>query len=620
MGEQQITVAPSAYNKARFIGHLLKDIKALQLMLDTGMVEDDVVRIGAEQEFCLTNKQWRPAQNAEELLEKIADPHFTTELAKYNLEINLDPQLFTGAALSAMEAQLLELLEKAKKVADEAESKIVLSGILPTIAKTQLNDAYITDRPRYEKLNETLRELRGAPFHLHLKGVDELNIEHQSVLFEACNTSFQLHLQIAPDDFVASYNWAQAISGPVLSICTNSPILLGRELWKETRIALFRQSIDIRNTSSALRDEAPRVGFGSEWAKGTVVDIFKDSIARHKVILDAPITEDSIEMVQNKKVPKLAALSLHNGTVYPWNRACYGNSGNGKAHLRIENRYIPSGPSVKDEMANLALWTGIMLGRPEKFDNMPAVMDFAEAKANFVKAARYGKDALLVWEGQHIKAEKLMLEVFLPMAYDGLRRIGLQNREIEAYLRIIKERISGQTGSNWMIRNYRKLKKNYTQDTALRLLTKAMHQKQQINTPVDQWSDIAQSEILQTAAAKVGHIMSTRLFTTRKDDLVALPLNIMQWKDIHHVPVVDDHGHLKGLLTWKHLQQFEEQVTQETSTVADLMVAKVHTAKPADKIKDALSLMKANMIGCLPVVQDDVVVGIITIKDLQEFL
>lgn len=620
MGEQQISIAPEAHNKARFIGHLLKDIQALQLMLDTGMVEDDVVRIGAEQEFCITNDQWRPAQNAETLLEQINDPHFTTELAKFNLEINLDPQLFEGAALSDMENQLLEMLQKAADAASKSDSKIVLTGILPTIGKPQLKDDYLTDRPRYEILNQTLRNLKGAPFHLHLKGVDELNIEHQSVLFEACNTSFQLHLQIAPDDFISSYNWAQAISGPVLSVCTNSPVLLGRELWKETRIALFRQSIDIRNTTTALRDEDPRVSFGSEWAKGTVVDIFKDTIARHKVILDTPIKEDSLEMVKNREVPKLAALSLHNGTIYPWNRACFGNSGNGKAHLRIENRYIPSGPSVKDEMANLALWTGIMMGRPEKFDDMAAVMDFAEAKGNFVKAARYGKDALLVWEGQHVKAERLMLEVFLPMAYDGLRRAGLQNREIEAYLRVIRERIGGQTGSSWMIRNYRKLKNHYTPDTALRLLTKAMHQKQQINTPVDQWSDVALSEVLQTAATKIGHIMTTKLFTVREDDLVALPLQIMQWKDIHHVPVIDDFGKLKGLLTWTHLQQYKEETEKELTTVADLMVHDVYTAKPSDKITDALELMKQHMVGCLPVVQKGVVVGIITIKDLQAFL
>lgn len=620
MGEQQISLAKDTDNKARYIGKLLKDIEALKVMLETGLIEDDVVRIGAEQEFCLTNDQWRPAQNAEQLLEAINDEHFTTELAKYNLEINLDPQLFTENALSKMEDQLLELLAKAREVTDQANSKIVLTGILPTIGKPQLNEEYLTERPRYGLLNETLRALRGNPFHLHLKGVDELNIQHQSVLFEACNTSFQMHLQIAPDDFVPSFNWAQAISGPVLSICANSPILLGRELWEETRIALFRQSIDIRTTCGALKDDVPRVDFGTEWAKGSVVDIFKDSIAKHQVIIDTPIEEDSLEMAQNGVVPKLAALSLHNGTIYPWNRACYGRSGNGKAHLRIENRYIPSGPSVRDEMANLALWTGIMLGRPAKFDDMPAVMDFADAKANFIKAARYGKDALLVWEGKHIKAERLMMDYFLPMAYDGLRRTGLQNREIEQYLRVIKERISGETGSSWMIRNYRKLKKHYTPDTALRLLTKAMHQKQAYNTPVDQWSDVAQSEMLQVGATKVGHIMSTRLFSTREDELVALPLKIMEWKDIHHVPVIDDTGKLKGLLTWTHLAQFEEAVSEESTTVKELMVHRVHTAKPSDLINDALSLMKEHMIGCLPVVQEDVVVGIITIKDLKEFL
>ena len=114
--------------------------------------------------------------------------------------------------------------------------------------------------------------------------------------------------------------------------------------------------------------------------------------------------------------------------------------------------------------------------------------------------------------------------------------------------------------------------------------------------------------------------MTTKLFTVREDDLVALPLQIMQWKDIHHVPVINDSGQLKGLLTWTHLQNYREETQKELATVADLMVQDVYTAKPSDKIADALQLMKQHMVGCLPVVQKGVVVGIITIKDLQAFL
>ena len=174
----------------------------------------------------------------------------------------------------------------------------------------------------------------------------------------------------------------------MLASCANSPLLLGRELWSETRVALFRQSIDTRHISLALKDQLPRVSFGSKWASGSISEIYKDNISQYKPILASEIDENALETLQKGTIPKLKALSLHNGTIYPWNRACHG-VGDGKPHLRIENRYIPSGPSVADEMANFAFWVGLMKGRPKKFDVMASLMDFKEAKANFIKAARY---------------------------------------------------------------------------------------------------------------------------------------------------------------------------------------------------------------------------------------
>lgn len=335
MGEQKVNIQESDEKKTEFIRHLLDDVKALEYMLEHQLFEKGITRIGAEQEFCLVTEDWRPAKNSIGILEDINDPHFTTELACFNLEINLDPVELKDNCLSKIQQQLQELLKKASIAAEKNDSKIVLAGILPTISKAHLNFDYITPMPRYYALNQKLMALRMNHFHLYLLGVDELNISHDSILFEACNTSFQLHLQIEPNDFISSFNWAQAISGPVLGICANSPLLLGRELWNESRIALFRQSVDTRNISSALKDEAPRVAFGSDWATGSPASIYKDDISQHKVILSRDLTQNSLEMVQQGKIPKLEALTLHSGTIYPWNRACYG-VGNGKPHLRIE--------------------------------------------------------------------------------------------------------------------------------------------------------------------------------------------------------------------------------------------------------------------------------------------
>jgi len=266
MGEQKVNKQESAEKKTEFVRHLLDDVKALEYMLEHQLFEKGITRIGSEQEFCLVTEDWRPVKKSSEILREINDPHFTTELACFNLEINLDPIELIGSCFSKMEQQLHELLLKASRAADQNNAKIVLAGILPTINKSHLSLDYLTPKPRYYALNKGLMNLRKKDFYLHILGVDELNITHGSVLFEACNTSFQMHLQIDPDDFISSFNWAQAISGPLLSVCSNSPLLLGRELWNETRIALFRQSVDTRNISLALKDEPPRVAFGSDWA------------------------------------------------------------------------------------------------------------------------------------------------------------------------------------------------------------------------------------------------------------------------------------------------------------------------------------------------------------------
>ena len=285
MGDHIVGSTSKQDLRSSFITHLLNDVDALEYMLKNNMFETGITRIGSEQEFCLVNQNWRPSQLAEDILARIDDPHFTTELARYNLEINLDPIELKERCFSIVEQRLHAHLEKAKKVADQFDSKIILTGILPTISKKELELDFMTGSPRYAELNRMMRELRGGDFEMRLRGVDELSVRHDSVLFEACNTSFQIHLQIDPDEFSEHYNWSQAISGPILSVCNNSPLLLGRELWSETRIALFQQSIDTRNSSYSLRDQQGRVTFGNSWGSGSIADLYKNDIAQFKILL-----------------------------------------------------------------------------------------------------------------------------------------------------------------------------------------------------------------------------------------------------------------------------------------------------------------------------------------------
>jgi len=615
MGDHRVSKINAA-GRANFVRHLLEDVQALEKMLADGMIEQGITRIGAEQEFCLVAEDFRPSLEAEAILAAIGDDHFTTELAKYNLEINLDPLELKGDCFRQMHQDLQQKLETARAVAAKFGNKPILAGILPSITREEFDLEYMTSAERYAVLNEMMRTARGNDFQLHINGVDELSLLHDSVLLEAACTSFQMHLQVEADDFVSAYNWAQALSGPILSVAVNSPLLLGRELWQETRIALFQQSIDIRPVANNLKQQEPRVAFGTDWARGTVADIFKNDIARHTFLVTKSLEQHSLESLAQGKAPKLEALNLHNGTIYRWNRACYGVGG-GKPHLRIENRYIPAGPSTADEMANFVLWVGLMKARPKRFDDMPRAMDFRDARGNFIKAARYGLESVLVWENKSWKASDLLLEELLPLARKGLQTLQIDGDDIDYYLGIIAKRCQGQTGASWCIKNYRHLCQSMNKDNALLQLTEAMYNNQASNEAVHDWSAASPSKE-PSRSGQLRHLMSNELFTVHQDDLASLATSIMQWKNIHHIPVVDDAGQLKGLLTWSHMQAYQAQGNSSEQTVATIMEKDLVVGGPDTPIHEGTRLMEKHHIGCLPIVEGEQLLGIVTRNDMGE--
>ncbi|MEZ4972825.1 MAG: CBS domain-containing protein [Cyclobacteriaceae bacterium] len=615
MGEYKVDRLHDEY-RAKFIGHLLRDVNALDLMIERGMIESGIRRMGAEQEFCLVKPDYSPSTYAVDVLREINDPHFTTELAVYNLEANLDPLEIKGNCFTQTHQQLTSLIDQAREAAKRFDNKLILTGILPTIRRRELDLTYLTPITRYLQLNDIMREMRGSDFSLHLRGVDELTLLHESILFEACNTSFQVHLQLDPEDMVQSYNWAQAIAGPVLSVCTNSPLLLGRELWSETRIALFQQSVDIRNTASTSLDREARVSFGTEWLKDSITNIFKDDIARHTMILSTELNEDSMSLVEQGDVPTLRALRIHNGTIYRWNRPCYGVA-NGKAHLRIENRYIPSGPTLTDEIANFAFWIGLMLGRPAQYDNVHDLMDFRDAKANFIKAARCGKESQMYWMGKVIPAAELIRKELLPIAYNGLRKAGVDEEDIIQYLSVIELRNNRITGSQWMVSAYRNFRQTLKRDDALKALTEVIGEQQQADKPLHTWSvPISPPSHYPKYNTKLAHeIMTTDVFTVRPQDHADLVRHVMQWKNIHHVPVVNAKDGIVGLLSSKNLEHIDTSIESATK-VEDIMQTEVSTAPPEMNADEAARMMMERKIGCLPIVHQEKLVGIITRNDI----
>ncbi|MFN0086026.1 MAG: glutamate-cysteine ligase family protein [Blastocatellia bacterium] len=625
MGEHIISSEQSEQQAQAFMKALLTDISALEQMLERGLIESGVHRIGAEQEMFLVDRAMRPASVAVEVLRRAADPRLTTEIGKFNLEANLSPLLFSGNCLSALEREALEVLEIARKAAKPSGADILLAGILPTLHHSDLSIENLTPSARYEEMNRMMKRLRGDTFNVHIKGVDELQMTHDNLMLEACCTSFQVHLQVDPREFVRLYNLAQLITAPVLAVSVNSPLLLGYRLWDETRIALFQHSVDERSPTHQYRNCPPRVSFGDCWIRESVLEVFREEIARYRVLLTKRIEEDSLSALEAGRLPELAALRLHNGTIWRWNRPCYGVS-EGKAHLRIEMRAIPSGPSIPDEIANAAFFLGLMTALPEEYGDITERMPFDVAADNFLSAARRGLRAQFTWlDGRSISAPELIADHLLPIARAGLERMKVDSQDIDRYLGIIGERARrGQTGAAWALQSLAGMGEEVPWEQRLRALAVTTFEQQRTGAPVHSWPPAALPEESDWRHnyRTVEQFMSTDLFTVRPDDLVDLAASVMNWKHVRHVPVEDDEGRLLGLVSHRDLLRlFAQGLTgRESAPVCVKQIMKSHpvTVTPDTPTVEALRLMRRRNIGCLPVVSGNRLVGLLTAQDFLD--
>lgn len=626
MGFQKVQTVEGQSEMQGFVRALLDDVHSLAYMLENDWFESDITRIGAEQEMCLVhNGTMKPALINMQVLEQMKDkPWCVTELAQFNLETNLSPREFVGTCLSEMEQENLDYLAEITRHLAPHDASIILTGILPTLRKHDLDLKNLTPRDRYFALMASLsKHLLGTTFELRLQGIDELLVKHDSPLLEACNTSFQVHLQVAPNDFVKMYNIAQSLAGPMIAIAANSPLVFGRRLWHETRIALFQQSLDTRTTSDHMRERLPRVNFGSGWLRGDITNIHKEDISRFRVLLGGAVEENSLELIREGKVPKLRALQIHNSSVYRWNRPCYGISPNGKPHLRIENRVLPAGPSVADSTANAALWLGAMIALGNSTDDITKNLSFADVRDNFMKSSRTGLDSTFTWFGdKKISARDMILEELLPLAKEGLKQRKVKKQDIDRYMGIIEERAkSHATGARWLLRSYTKLVEDLTTDESLTLITSKIIENQQKNLPVHTWEMPSANESAQWRPdqMKVEEFMTTDLFTCQADDAVELAAEIMNWRKIRYMPVENGKGELIGLVSSRLLlRHFTKASRFEESTelaVKDIMVEKPYVVKPETTILQAMRLMTEHKIGCLPVVKGKELVGIITEMD-----
>ncbi len=621
MGDARIEATEEPEKMRLFVQRLIDDVRALERMLAEDRFERGVTRIGAEQEmFLIDPATHRPTMKVMQILEKLQDDHFTTELGAFNLECNLDPQELGAGSLRALETQLVELIQKARVAGNEVGAEIFLAGILPTLEKTDLAVDNMTPVKRYAVLAEAMRRLRGEDFQLFIKGRDELTLRHANVMLEAANTSFQFHLQVHPSRFARLYNIAQVVTAPVLALSTFSPLFLGRRLWSETRIAVFTQSVDTRRGNIHHRHQRPRVHFGESWVDDSVLEIFRQDISAFRVLLTSELGEDPLAALDAGRIPDLKALRLHNGTVYRWNRACYGITG-GVPHLRIENRVLPAGPTPLDEISNAAFWLGLVFALDKEYEDIRQHISFDEAYDNFLAAARTGLKAQMTWlDGRDWAVGDLVLEELAPRAREGLEAAGVDGDEIDRYMGTIEARVRAQqNGSSWMIDSLASLGKVGSAAERHGALVKSALEHQKTEMPVHLWPLATlqrEAGAWQKHYALVGNLMSTELVTVSPDEVLELVACLMDWQSVHHIPVEDADHHLVGLISHRRLlRHLSQHPSRQPVAVRQVMTTNVASVSPQTPSLEAIRLMKEHNITALPVVEDGILVGIVTEHD-----
>ena len=489
MGQQQI--APRDQARLReFMRALLEDVRALERMIDEDRIESGIRRIGAEQEMFLVDSGMRPAPVMNEVMSRLSGGSYTTELGLFNLEANLTPYDLGPDCLTKMEAELVDLLDRARKASEEVGAKVLLVGILPTLELDDLGLESMTPSPRYHELNRIMTELRGGEFRTLIKGLDELHATHDNVMLEACNTSFQIHFQVGAGEFATLYNLAQAATAPVLAAAVNSPVLLQHRLWHETRVALFQQSLDARSKAHTARGTRQRVHFGDKWVKRSVLEIFREDIARYRVLIAGDLDESPMEVLDRGEVPQLRALRLHNGTIYRWNRPIY-DVVRGRPHLRVENRLLPAGPSVVDICANAAFYYGLVRTLAEEERPLWSQMSFSAAEDNFHAGAREGIDTRLYWPGVgEVPVTELVLRRLLPAANAGLESAGIDAADRDRLLGVVERRcVNMQNGASWQAGAFHRFYEDQQLDRleALRRMTVLYREHMHANEPVHDW-------------------------------------------------------------------------------------------------------------------------------------
>ena len=489
MGEDVAVTVFSREDRQRYREKVKRCLDVFARMLSEARFDAARGSIGLEIELNLTDEHGDPALLNAAVLEVIADADFQTELAQFNVEINVPPRSLSGEVFGELEHDVRTSLNNAEEKARTVGGHMVMVGILPTVRGDHLNADSFSANQRYELLNEQIFAARGEDLDIAIAGVERLSTFADTITPEAACTSVQLHLQVDPSAFGTHWNAAQAIAGVQLALGSNSPFFFGKELWRETRIPLFEQATDTRSEELRAQGVRPRVWFGERWVT-SIFDLFEENVRYFPALLPVCEDEDPVEVLARGDIPRLPELRLHNGTVYRWNRPVY-DVVRGRPHLRVENRVLPAGPTVADILANAAFYYGLIRTLVDHDRPIWSQMSFQAAEENFHAGARDGIEANVYWPGVgEVPVAELVLRRLLPMAHDGLETWGVARADRERLLGIVEQRCLKLTnGAAWQAATFHSLYEDSKLDRAdaLREMTVRYRDLMHSNEPVHDW-------------------------------------------------------------------------------------------------------------------------------------
>ncbi|MDT0440029.1 MULTISPECIES: glutamate-cysteine ligase family protein [Streptomyces] len=494
MGEKVVAGRFDLSDRQHYRDKLRRCLSGLELLLERKRFDRPKNLMGLEIELNLAGPDGMPRMLNGQVLERIASRDFQTELAMFNLEVNIAPHRLGGRVFDRLAEELRTSLAYAHRKAGEVDAGIVMIGILPTLDRDDLVSSNLSDVDRYTLLNDQIVAARGEDFLLDIDGVERLTCTSKSIVPEAACTSVQLHLQVTPEKFADVWNAAQAVTAAQIAVGANSPFLFGRELWRESRPPLFQQSTDTRPPELQAQGVRPRTWFGERWIT-SAHDLFEENLRYFPALLPICDDEEPLEVIEAGGVPSLAELVLHNGTVYRWNRPVYGIA-DGSPHLRVENRVLPAGPTVTDVVANAAFYYGLVRALAEESRPVWTRLPFEAAEANFDAACRHGIEAHLEWprRGRYggtaqVDAVTLVRDELLPLAETGLAAWGVERADRDLYLGVIEERCRRRVnGASWQAATFhRALDAGLGRDAALAATTRCYSRLSHEGEPVHTW-------------------------------------------------------------------------------------------------------------------------------------